>query len=234
MYKEPYWQNYNDDCLECYFLTKKRKLSFSGKLFLSRELCDNIYWNQCIIRRAWLTKGHFQLFLIISPFFLVNLGNVFILGFFFLFLFCFEILRLTAVIYPLEDKNLERVIVSKITQIIYFFLLEIKLICLALIIWNHGQVVLSSGMWTKQKQTLETESSKFMAVSACSICQYLWCHNQIKTIPSAIYISTMPRLHTFMPVFLSSFKTIQMSHLFYSSLWGRVNCFHLYSFWSQK
>lgn len=131
----------------------------------------------------------------------------------------------------MEDKNLEKVIVSKITQII-FFLLEIKLICSALIIWNYGQVVLSSGMWTKQEQTLGTESSKFMAVSACSICQYLWCHNQIKTIPSAIYISTMPRLHTFMPMFLSSFKTIQISHSFYSFLWGRVNCLHLYSLWS--
>lgn len=68
----------------------------------------------------------------------------------------------------------------------------------------------SSGMWTKQKQTLEKQSSKLMAVSTCSVCQYLWCHNQIKTIPSAIYISTVPRLHKFMPMFLTRFKTIQM------------------------
>lgn len=90
------------------------------------------------------------------------------------------------------------------------FFLEIQLIFSVLSIGDYGQVVLSSGMWTKQKQTLERQSSNFMAVSVCSGCQYLWCHNQIKTILSAIYISTIPRLHKFMPMFLSRFKTIQM------------------------
>lgn len=81
-----------------------------------------------------------------------------------------------------------------------------------------------SGMWTKQKQTLERESSKFMAVSTCSVCQYLWCHNQIKTIPSAIYISTVLRLHKFMPRFLSRFKTIQM----FRSLRDQTIYFHIH------
>lgn len=125
--------------------------------------------------------------------------------------FCFGVLRLTTVIYPLESKRLEKVIISKNhSKDAFFFFLEIKSIFSALIIWDYGQVVLSSGMWTKQKQPLERESSKFMAVSTGSVCQYLWCHNQIKTIPSAIYISTVPRLHRVMPKFLSRFKAIQL------------------------
>lgn len=121
------------------------------------------------------------------------------------------------------------------------FFLEIKSIFSALIKWDYGQVVLSSGMWTKQKQTLERESSEFMAVSTCSVCQYLWCHNQIKTIPCAIYISMVPRLCKFMPVFLSRFKAILTFrtlrdyviyfHIhFYFFPWVRVNYLHLYLF----
>lgn len=111
---------------------------------------------------------------------------------------------------PWKANVLKKSLFQKITQRMHFFFLEIKSIFSALIIWDYGQVVLSSGMWTKQKQPLERESSKFMAVSTCSVCQYLWCHNQIKTIPSAIYISMVPRLHRVMPKFLSRFKAIQL------------------------
>lgn len=87
-----------------------------------------------------------------------------------------------------------------------------------------------SGMWTKQKQTLERESSKFMAVSTCSVCQYLWCHNQIKTIPSAIYISTVLRLHKFMSRLLSRFKTIQM----FRTLKNQTIYFHIHFIFSLR
>lgn len=128
-------------------------------------------------------------------------------------------------IYLLGDKNLEKVIISKITQIMrFFFFLGNKVDFLSS---DHMKLWASSpcsGMWTKQKQTLERESSKFMAVSTCSVCQYLWCHNQIKTIPSAIYISTVLRLHKFMSRFLSRFKTIQM----FRTLKNQTIYFHIH------
>lgn len=139
--------------------------------------------------------------------------------------FCFQLLRLTTVIYPRESKNLVKVIISKNhSKDVFIFFLEIKSIFSALIIWDYGQVVLSSGMWTKQKQPLERESSKFMAVSTCSVCQYLWCHNQIKTIPSVIYISTVPRLHRVMPKFLSRFKATRL----FRTLGDQSVCFYIH------
>lgn len=154
-------------------------------------------------------------------FFLINIRYIhFSL---FLSFFHFGVLRLTTVIYPVGGKNLEKVIISKITQRMYFFLGN-KVDFLSS---DHMKLWASSpcsGMWTKQKQTLERESSKFMAVSTCSVCQYLWCHNQIKTIPSAIYISTVLRLHKFMPRFLSRFKTIQM----FRSLRDQTIYFHIH------
>lgn len=208
---------------------RKRNVSFSGKLFLNRELCDNIYYNQFILRRAWLSKVHFQLFLIISPFFLVNIRYI-LISVCFLSIFSFGVLRLTTVIYLLGDKNLEKVIISKITQIMHFFFLGNKVDFLSS---DHMKLWASSpcsGMWTKQKQTLERESSKFMAVSTCSVCQYLWCHNQIKTIPSAIYISTVLRLHKFMSRLLSRFKTIQM----FRTLKNQTIYFHIHFIFSLR
>lgn len=87
-----------------------------------------------------------------------------------------------------------------------------------------GKLVLSSGMWTKQKQPLERESSKFMAVSTCSVCQYLWCHNQIKTIPSAIYIRTVPRLHRAVPTVLSRLKAREL----FRTLGDQTIYFHIH------
>lgn len=54
------------------------------------------------------------------------------------------------------------------------------------------------------------ESSEFMAGSTCSVCQRLWCHSQIKTIPSAVYRMAAPRLDKFVSSFLHKSKAVQM------------------------
>lgn len=144
------------------------------------------------------------------------------------FFLCFGVLRLTTLICLLEGKNLEKVIFLKShSNDTFFFFFWNKADFLSSDHRDYGQVVFGSGMWTKQKRTLERESSEFMAGSTCSVCQYLWCHKQIKTIPSAIYINMVPRLQEFMPMFPSKFKAIQMfgmqraehifTHLFYFS-----------------
>lgn len=42
-----------------------------------------------------------------------------------------------------------------------------------------------------------------------SVCQRLWCHSQIKTIPSAVYRMAAPRLDKFVPSFLHKSKAVQ-------------------------
>lgn len=49
-----------------------------------------------------------------------------------------------------------------------------------------------------------------MAISTCSVCQYLWCHNHIKTVLSTVYLSLVPGKHRFVPMFISKPKAIQI------------------------
>ena len=64
-------------------------------------------------------------------------------------------LRLTSVIDPLEGKTLEKVFILESHSKNFFFFLEIQWNFSALIIWDYGQVVFHSGVWTEQKQALE-------------------------------------------------------------------------------
>lgn len=186
------------------------------------------------LRKAWLSKVCFQnfsLFFILKYFlllfFLVNVRLILmcLLIFSLLFLFLFSAFETdNCDLSPGKQKSCKSHYFKKSFKDVFIFFLEIKSIFSALIIWDYGQVVLSSGMWTKQKQPLERESSKFMAVSTCSVCQYLWCHNQIKTIPSVIYISTVPRLHRVMPKFLSRFKARRL----FRTLRDQSVCFYIH------
>lgn len=46
MCKAPGWQNYNDDCLECYFLSRKKIYHFQENYFQTGNFQIKFYCNQ--------------------------------------------------------------------------------------------------------------------------------------------------------------------------------------------
>lgn len=123
--------------------------------------------------RSWPPKVYLQKLCLPVLNFQINLScSSGVFSWFLVFTLCLGVLRLAFLIHPLESKKYLRkgffsfvsffVIVvfyshSKNTKVIFSSSLDMKLIFSALNIWDYGQAFCSSGVWTKQKQTLERE-----------------------------------------------------------------------------
>lgn len=185
------WADYNDDCLECYFLNQKTEMyHFQEKRLLNCKLCENISLqlirSEKIMTYQMILCKNFN-FRILIPLlkFPVNLrcsSGVFSL--FSVISLCLGVLRFIFLICLLEGKILKRwgfvVVVS--FSLKECFLLPWKWSWFSQLwtyeIMGKSSVALACG---QNRSRPWRESSEFMAGSTCSVCQYLWCHKQTKT-----------------------------------------------------